>query len=146
MDSMKLGRPILRRLGIAIVGLHVLVNVVHGASHSAMYISMGPWQNAYILSVIVLLPIVSGFLLWRRARTSFFWLFVSMIGSLIFGVYYHFIAAGPDNVASLGHHAWTLSFQVSAVLLALTEAAGSAVGFIGLLARRPEGTLGPPEH
>jgi len=59
-----------------------------------------------------------------------------MFGSLVFGGYYHFIAAGPDNVAELGHHTWTFPFQLSAVLLGVVEAAGAAIGLAGLLANR----------
>ncbi|MGH9970974.1 MAG: hypothetical protein ACREBG_24725 [Pyrinomonadaceae bacterium] len=125
----------LYRLGIAIVALNFLINVVHSAAHSALHIFLPAlWQNAYILLVIVALPIVSGILLWRRARGGFFLLLLSMMGSLIFGAYYHFIAPGPDNVGSLGQHSWAFPFQVSAALLAVTEAAGSAVGLIGLKA------------
>lgn len=122
----------LERTGIAIVVLHALVVVAHSAAHSALYIYMGPWQNAYILLVIVVLPLVSGLLLWRRTKAGFLLLFFSMLGALLFGGYYHFIVPGPDNVGWLGHHPWALPFQVSAVLLAVSEAAGALVGIIGL--------------
>lgn len=122
----------LRRAAIAIIALHLLVGVVHSFAHSALEIYMATWQNAYILVVITVLPLVSAFLLWRRSRLAFLLLFISMLGSLIFGGYYHFVAPGPDNVSELGHHAWTLPFQLSAVVLALLETAGAAVGLAGL--------------
>jgi hypothetical protein len=80
----------------------------------------------------LVLPLVAVVLLWRRSALGFPLLFGSMLGSLLFGAYYHFIAAGADNVASLPPHAWALPFQVTAVLLALTEAAGVVVGAVGL--------------
>ena len=126
-------------MGIAIVLLHALVNVVHALAHSRLYISMSLWQNVYIFAVIVALPLISGFLLWRRPRriaSGFSLLFFSMVGSLVFGGYYHFIAPGPDNVAWLTEHSWTVPFQITAVLLALTEAAGSTVGLFGIFASR----------
>ncbi len=122
----------LERAGIAIIALRLPVQVMHSAAHSTLQIYMAPWQNAYILFVIIILPIVSAFLLRRRNRLAFFLLFISMFGSLIFGGYYHFLAAGPDNVRELGHHAWTLPFQLSAVLLAVLEALGTVVGLAGL--------------
>jgi hypothetical protein len=97
---------------------------------------MNLWQTVYILVVITLLPLISGFLLWRGLIGGPFLLLVSMLGSLIFGGYYHFIAAGADNVASLGSHSWALPFQVTAVLLGVTEAAGVLTGLFGLLKKQ----------
>lgn len=123
----------LERIGIAIVFLHALVVVAHSAAHFSMYIYMSLWQNAYILSIIVVLPVVSGILLWRRARNGFLLLFFSMLGALLFGGHYHFIAPGPDNVAWLGHHPWAFPFQVSAILLLVLETAGAFAGLFGFL-------------
>jgi hypothetical protein len=55
-----------------------------------------------------------------------------MAGSFVFGLFYHFIAAGPDNVNFLGVHPWSSTFLWSAVFLALVEAAGTMIGLIGL--------------
>ena len=131
-----------QRCGIAIVLLHALVSVAHGAAHSALNISMSDWQNLYILLVIFLLPLVAGLLLWRGARTGFHILFLSMLGSLLFGGYYHFVLSGPDNVNSLLVHRWTLPFQICAVLLALIEAAGAIVGIAGILQRPDNKPMG----
>ena len=123
----------LERIGIAIVLLHLLASTLHSAAHLNLHIEMNAWQSVYILSVILVLPLISAVLLLRkRARIGFWLLFCSMLGSLLFGGYYHFIAAGADNVASLGDHAWAPAFQLTAVLLALTEAAGMVIGAVGL--------------
>jgi hypothetical protein len=126
----------LERTGIAIIALRLPVQVLHSVAHSALQIYLAPWQKVYILLVITVLPLVSAVLLWRRSRLAFLLLFISMFGSLIFGGYYHFLAPGPDNVSQLGHHAWTFPFQLSAVLLAVLEAAGTVVGIAGLMANR----------
>ena len=133
----------LRRAGIASVALRLPVQILHGVAHSALQIHMAPWQNAYILVVITVLPLVSAFLLRRGSRLAFLLLFISMFGSLIFGGYYHILAAGPDNVNELGHHAWTLPFQLSAVLLAALEAEGTVIGIAGLIAHRKEQIIAP---
>lgn len=125
-----------RRIGIAIVLLHVIVTVIHSLAHSALLIYMSGWQNIYIFIVIAVLPLVAGVMLWRRASVGFLVLFLSMLGSLLFGGYYHFILPGPDNVSHLAAHTWTLPFQVSAVLLTLVEAAGVVVGLMGLSSNR----------
>ena len=126
----------LARLSLAVVVAHALIGVVHSAAHVAMHIFMSLWQNAYIFAVIFALPVVAGLLLRRSARAGYLLLFLSMLGSLLFGVYYHFVAPGPDNVNSMGGHAWAFPFGGSAVLLALAEAAGAFLGLVGLLGRR----------
>ena len=116
-----------------IIALHFLVSLVHGAAHSSLHIDMDLWQTVYIFVVIMIAPLLSGVLLWRRARLGFLLLLGSMLGALIFGGYYHFIAAGIDNVVSVGAHSWGPVFRVTAVLLALTEAAGVLTGVAGLI-------------
>ena len=118
-------------LGIAIVILHAFINIPHGMAHSNLHIQMNLWQKTYILLVINLLPLLAAVLIWRRKRIGFLLLLFSMAGSFLFGVFYHFIAAGPDNVASLTSHPWANTFEWSAYLLALTEAAGFFIGFAG---------------
>jgi len=131
----------LRRLSITIILLHVIVTTAHGAAHSTLKILMNGWQNAYIFIVIMLLPLVAGFLIWKRARFGYLILFFSMLGALVFGGYYHFVLAGADNVSTVGHHAshsWAQVFQVSAVLIALVELAGVVAGVVGLRAVKSE--------
>lgn len=133
------GPDSLRRLSIAIIALHAVVTTTHGAAHSTLNIVMNGWQNAYIFVVIVLLPLVSAYLIWKRARRGYLILFLSMLGALVFGGYYHFVLAGADNVSTVAHHAsrsWAQLFQVSAVLLALVEFAGVVVGVVGLKGRK----------
>ena len=124
----------LQRFGVLVVACHFLISLAHGVAHSRLHIEMNLWQTAYILLVITLLPLISGFLLWRAASPrGFLLLLASMLGSLLFGGYYHFIAVGADNVASLGSHSWAQPFQMTAVLLAITEAAGVLAGLFGVL-------------
>jgi len=54
-----------------------------------------------------------------------------MSGALLFGVVNHFVTAGPDNVLHMPATGWARTFQASAVGLALTEAAGVAIGLRG---------------
>lgn len=123
------------RLGIVVVLVHLLITTPHSIAHTQLRIQMNPWQNIYIFAVILLAPIVSAFLFWKRPKAGFTLLAISMAGSLLFGVYYHFIAAGPDNVTSVHTHPWASTFQISAVLLAMTELAGVVVGIRGVMER-----------
>ena len=111
--------------------VHMLVVTPHSIAHTVLHIDMNSWQNVYILVVILLAPIVSALLLWKRSKLGFSLLTLSMAGSFVFGVYYHFIAPGPDNVTSLHEGAWATTFSSSAVLLAATEFVAAVVGLVG---------------
>jgi len=127
----------IRALAIAVVLLHLAVSIPHGMAHSELHIPMQLWQNVYIWLVITLLPLVAAVLIWKRRRAGFLLLLLSMAGSFLFGVFYHFIAAGPDNATTLPAHAATRTFQLTALLIALTEAAGFIIGLLGWL-RSPQ--------
>ena len=125
-----------QRCGLSIVAFHFLISLVHGVAHSRLQIDMNLWQSVYILLVITLLPLVSGVLIWRRGRGGFLLLAGAMMGSLVFGVYYHFIAVGADNVATLGLHPWAAPFQLTAALLAILESVGVLTGIFGGLRKQ----------
>jgi len=129
---MALNTETLKRLGILVVVLHVIVTIPHAISHSLMHIDMNTWQTIYILVVISVAPVAAAVLLWKRVGLGFHLLALSMTGSFLFGVYYHFVAAGADNVRSVHAHSWSLAFQTTAVLLALVESIGALVGVYGI--------------
>jgi hypothetical protein len=85
------------------------------------------------------MPLIAGYLLWKRASSGFLILCFSMLGALLFGCYYHFVLPGADNVTEVGHHTLRSTaqlFHVSAVLLALVEGAGVIAGTAGLVKNR----------
>ncbi len=55
-----------------------------------------------------------------------------MAGSLIFGVYYHFVAVSADHVSHLPPGEAQGLFRLTALLLAATETFGLAFGLLGL--------------
>jgi hypothetical protein len=125
-------RDPLVRSGIALVLVHAATVLVHGISHAHLGIGTAPWQTLFIVVVIVVAPLVSAALLRRAPAAGFGLLTGALFGSLVFGLAYHFLVEGPDNVASLQHGAWAAAFETSAWLLMLTEAAGTIVGVVGL--------------
>ncbi len=133
---MVIRRDSLRRLGIFVVILHAFVTTPHSIAHANLFIEMDEWQNIYIFVVILIAPIVAAILIWKRKPSGFVILTISMVGSFVFGVYYHFVAIGSDNVFTLpASPPWTTTFRLSALLLALTELAGIVVGVLGIVNR-----------
>lgn len=80
----------------------------------------------------MLAPLVAGLLLMKRMRAiGALLLACSMAGSLLFGVYNHFVLISPDHVSHVGalpQKFWAFIFQMTAALLALVEALGIWAG------------------
>jgi hypothetical protein len=115
--------------GTTIVLLHLVVTMVHGTAHGRLHVDLDPAGKLFVLVVIVLAPLVAAALLWTsRQRTGAVILALSMAGSLLFGMYMHFMAAGNDHVWTQGAGWWTAVFAGSAYLLLLTEAVGTWAG------------------
>ncbi len=111
---------------------HLVVSIVHGQAHDRLAVGLSNWQNLYVLIVVVIAPLIAMVLIWTRlAHIGLLLLVISMAGSLIFGVAYHYVVISPDHVSHLppGEHGL---FRTTALLLVLTELFGIAVGWWGL--------------
>jgi hypothetical protein len=117
-----------------LIWLHVIVVVLHGIAHGGAGVpltSLSP-KVLVVLAIglgIGIAPLVALSLLYLR---WFQWgallLCLSMLGSLLFGVWNHFLLPGPDNIASLSAGIWQFPFRATAFLLALIEATGTITG------------------
>lgn len=114
---------------------HLVVSIVHGRSHESLGVGLSSWQNTYVLTVIVITPLIAMALIWTRyARMGLVLLVVSMAGSLIFGIVYHYVVISPDHVSHLPPSEAQGLFRTTALLLVLTELFGVVVGGVGLRA------------
>ncbi len=71
--------------------IHLGVVVWHGDAHKALAIALPPEENAFVLVVIVVAPVVAASLLWTKPRLWMF--FRSMVGAFVFGGYHHYVLA-----------------------------------------------------
>jgi hypothetical protein len=129
---------ILKRTVLAVVVLHFAIVVLHSIAHQVLPVKATPAQLAFIIPVIIVAPVLAGFLLSKFNTAATVLLTASMIGSFVFGVYYHFIADTIDHVNHVAHLQpafWSQMFQITAYLLAISEVFGAAIGFI-LLSRQ----------
>jgi amino acid permease len=127
------------RVVLVIVLAHAAVNVAHAAAHIAEEIALPPAANAFVVLVILLAPFLAlGLLYTRRQRAGAWLLFGSMLGALLFGVVYHFVLVGPDNIMQAPDGSWGSTFQASALLLAVIELSGAvAAGWMLRSLRSP---------
>jgi hypothetical protein len=122
-----------RIAGTVAVLVHLAVMMLHGQAHDRLHVGLSAWQNIYVIAVIAIAPLIAMLLLWTRyARLGLIVLVVSMAGSLIFGLIYHFVVVSPDHVSHLPPGDAQGLFRMTAVLLMLTELFGVVVGLLGL--------------
>jgi len=130
-----------RRAWVAIaVVAHLIVNLAHGHAHTRLGVGLNAFQTLYVFGVILIAPLVALVLSFTRlARAGAWLLLVSMLGSLIFGVLYHYVIVSPDNVAYLPVGSARDLFRISAMLLFVTEAFGIIIAAVEIrkLSRRP---------
>src|ERR1043166_7646628 len=82
-----------------VVVAHLIVNLLHGQAHTSLGVGLSNWQQVYVIAVILLAPLVALlFIFTRYARAGLWFLFASMLGSLIFGACYHYVIISHDHV------------------------------------------------
>src|SRR4029079_13336944 len=118
-----------QRLLIAgVVVLHLIVSLIHGSAHTGAAIEQGPAAMAFIVLVILAGPLIGLAWMWRSPLVGARLIGITMAAYLLFGVINHFIIPGADRVDHVAM-AWRALFEATALLLALTEASGAALGF-----------------
>jgi hypothetical protein len=122
---------------IACVFVHFLLNIAHGAAHGRLGIGLSNAQKIFVFVVIVVSPLVAAYLLWKqKPRAGGALLMLSMTSALLFGIYFHFVLPGPDNVsqpALQSAHHWQEFFVSTAFALAASEALSALLGFVILI-------------
>jgi hypothetical protein len=134
----------LKSAALWLVGLHFAAVVLHSVAHEILKVKATPAQLAFIVPVIIAGPVVAGLLLLKSERAGAALLCATMLGSFVFGLYYHFVADTIDHVAHVARMEpafWSWMFRATAWALLVTEAAGAVVGGLAL-ARRPEAFAG----
>jgi hypothetical protein len=110
-----------------VVLLHLAINIAHGSAHTGAQVPLSLAGMLFVYIVILAGPL-AGLGLWRwRPRLGGLIVAVCMSGALVFGLINHFIIDGPDHVAHVAA-AWRQLFGVTAALLVVCEAAGTAIG------------------
>jgi len=124
------------KYGTFIVLTHVLINIIHGAAHRELHVGLHSAGMLFVVSVVVLCPLLALALLWTcQKRLGLILLTFSMAASATFGLYNHFVVSGPDHVSGQPPGPWSTVFVVTAYLLFLIEAIGTYAGFYFLRGR-----------
>ena len=112
-----------------LVVVHLFINIVHGAAHQKLHVTLPPAGMLFVTTVILLCPLLALALLWTsQKRLGLFLLTVSMAASTVFGLYHHFLVRSADHVSAQPPGPAGILFVVTAYLLLLTEALGAILG------------------
>ncbi len=136
----------LARVLVGLVALNLAVTIVHAAAHAELQILPAGVDLAFIVAVIVVGPVGAvGLLRFHRAFGAVL-AAVFMGASFAYGVYNHFLVAGPDHVSIVSSEPWTTVFVISGVALGVLEIVTGVVGVFVFrsLARTPSGPAEPP--
>lgn len=112
----------------ALVAIHLAASLWHGNAHTRLAIDLPAAKTLFVFTVILTAPIVSALLVWTRYIFIALWvLFLSMLGSFLFGAYHHFWLVSPDNISHLpaGSPEMHSQFITSAGVIALLELAAA---------------------
>jgi hypothetical protein len=123
------------RYAILVVLAHIIITGVHGFTHQQLEVSLSDFQSAYVFLATVAAPIAAAIMLFlnkpKKIQLVGAWLlFVSMLGSLLFGLAYHVVLPGSDNIFSVMHDpSWdSVVFTSTAILLVIVDAVGTGIG------------------
>lgn len=112
-----------------VVLLNLLVNIVHGSAHRELRIGLTLIASAFVILVVLLLPLVAMILVWTAKKQLGLILFsASMFASFVFGLYHHFLVASPDHIHSQPNNSWGFTFVATSYALLMIEAIGTYVG------------------
>ena len=115
----------------AAVIVHLVASLWHGSAHTHLGIELSTQQTLFIYLVIIIAPVIAGILVWTRYVSISLWVFfLAMLGSLLFGVYHHYVLVSPDNISHLppGTPQALSRFVISAAVIALIELAATLYG------------------
>ena len=116
----------LRGWVVAIALLHLAVCVVHGAAHDRGHVPLSQAANLFVFVVILGGPLLGLALLWRIQQVGSWIVAGTLAAAFVFGVLNHFVLDSPDHVREVAERVRP-AFTATALLLALTEAAGATL-------------------
>jgi hypothetical protein len=112
--------------------IHLVGSLWHGDAHTILEITLPRIKNAFIIVVIIIGPILGTVLTWTRFALPGCWMVgISMVGSVVFSVYHHYVLISNDNVEHLpaGTPEAHAHFSNSAELIALAALAAALLAF-----------------
>ncbi|MFC4405954.1 hypothetical protein [Haloarchaeobius iranensis] len=113
---------------LVVLLFHLLVAGSHGAIHGLVPVPLPDWASVLVLTTTFFGPLADVVLDGRDHQLGRVLFTASMAGAFALGVLLHFVVESPDYVHAVPSTGWAVPFQVTAVAVAVTSAAGTVVG------------------
>jgi hypothetical protein len=111
-----------------VVAVHLLINIVHGVAHLELHTGLSLSGSVFVIAVVLILPLAAMVLVWAaQKQLGLILLSSSMLASLLFGLYHHFLIMSPDHVHSQTASPLGMTFIFTAYGLLITEAIGTYI-------------------
>jgi hypothetical protein len=120
------------RFAFLLLSTHAVVGILHSWAHFELHVAMSGSQWLFVAGIVGGAPWLSLLLLrFRRVQLGWMAFLLSMLASLVFGLYFHFVKVGSDNLDMLRQSPvfFVRLFQITAENLALIVLFGTAAGF-----------------
>ena len=114
------------------VSIHFVGNLWHGDAHTTLEIALPSIKIVFVAIVVLAAPILGAVLTWTRFMGSGCWIVgASMVGSVVFSVYHHYVMISIDNVEHLptGSPEAHAHFSNSAEFIAFAALIGALLSF-----------------
>ncbi len=122
----------MRRLTIVLVAIHAAVLLGHDSAHRELGVYLNTWQTIFAYLVVIVAPVLAALLVFTAYPClGFALLAISMLSSLIFGVYHHYILVSPDHVSHLPAGESRGLFRATAAVMGVLELSGVGLGVWG---------------
>ncbi len=140
-------RVAIKSIVTLLVVAHLLGNLWHGDAHAILEIVIPDSKIPFVIIVILASPIIGAILIWTRYGLLGCWIVgVSMVGSVVFSVYHHYVLISIDNVEHLppGAPDAHAHFSNSAEFIAIAALASALAAFYaaGKFDKQTTGALG----
>lgn len=101
---------------------HLAINSIHGIMHIPTKVGLNTFQFLYVGIVIMILPLVGLYISKNNKSIGNLICMLSILGSGIFGTYFHFILISPDHVSQVPLTSiWGYLFHMTAYLVSLVD-------------------------
>lgn len=101
---------------------HLAINNVHGIMHIPNKVGLNIYQFLFVAIDIMILPLI-GLNIFKKNRTfGILICLLSILGSGIFGTYFHFILISPDHVSQVPlTNIWGYLFHITAYFISIID-------------------------
>lgn len=101
---------------------HLFINNIHGVMHIPNKVGLNIYQLLFVTIDIMILPLIGLYISKKNKDIGNLICILSILGSGIFGTYFHFVLISPDHISQVPlTNIWGYLFHITAYLISLID-------------------------